>query len=157
MPIKPFMISSLTEEAYIFIFLSFQKAFDAKHYTEILLGAFKQHAPSVLINYPPQFTPNDQRDVMSVMATRWIFTCSSRYFLEKAMQLNKSSNTSYYHGVFDFALDFPGKIIFQKMSMYYYLSEINFFYPKLKVGTRVKLSAMVMFATVPICRIRSAR
>ena len=119
MPIKPFMISSLTEEAYIFIFLSFQKPFDAKHYTEILLGAFKQHAPGVLINYPPQFTPNDQRDVMSVMATRWIFSCSSRYFLEKVMQLNKSSNTSYYHSVFDFSLDFPGKIFkISKKTMY---------------------------------------
>ena len=80
MLIKPFIIDTLTEECYIYIYSAFLKPYDAKQYAEIILGAFKQHAPAVLINYPPQFNPNDQRDIMAVMATHWVFSCSSSNF-----------------------------------------------------------------------------
>ena len=83
---------------------------DAKEYAEIILAGFKQHAPSVLLNYPPQISTNDQRGVLSVIATRWVFSCGSRLFLEKALQLSQSLNktNAYYQSVFDFVLDFPG-------------------------------------------------
>ena len=80
---------------------------NAKKYTALILAGFKQHAANALLNYPPQFAPDDQRNTTSLLATRWLFACSSRHFLEKAVQL-KSSNP-YYHTVFDFPLDFPGK------------------------------------------------
>ena len=119
MLIKPFIIDTLTEECYIYIYSAFLKPYDAKQYAEIILGAFKQHAPAVLINYPPQFNPNDQRDIMAVMATHWVFSCSSRYFLEKVIEHNKIFNTTmaaiYYQSVFDFPLDFPGKLFFYRL------------------------------------------
>ena len=113
------MIDTLTEESFIFIYLAFQKPFDAKQYAEILLGAFKQHAPAVLINYPPQFNPNDQRGIMATMATNWIFSCSSRNFIEKVIAYNKSQ-ASYYQAVFDFPLDFAGNF-----SIFYCLIELK--------------------------------
>ena len=106
MPIKPFIIDTLSEECYIFIYSGFPKPYSIKQYTELLIGAFKQHAPSVLVNYPPDFNKNDQRDVMAVMATNWVFACSSRNFLDKVTKLNPSN--SYFQSVFDFPLDFPG-------------------------------------------------
>jgi hypothetical protein len=105
--LKPFIISSLTEECYIYIYLSLTKPLTTSNYTALILAGFKEHAASVLLNYPPQLSPNDQRNITSTLATRWLFACSSRHFLEKAIALNGSN--SYYQTVFDFPLDFPGK------------------------------------------------
>lgn len=106
---KPFIIDTLTEECFIYIYLGIKKPLNVELYSALVLAAFKQHAPNVLLNYPPQFSPDDQRNVTSVLATRWLFACSSRHFLEQAIKLN--STNSYYQSVFDFPLDFPGKII----------------------------------------------
>ena len=112
--LKPFMIDTLSEECYVYIFGSFGKPMDVKEYAEIILAGFKQHGPSVLINYPPQLDTSDQRGLVSVVATRWVFACGSRLFLEKAVQLSQSLNKTnkYYQSTFDFVLDFPGILFF---------------------------------------------
>ena len=106
--IKPFIIGTLTEECYIYINLGFPKPVGLTEYGELLTAAFKQNTLKVLTQYPPDFSSQDQRDLLSVMATNWVFACSSRRFLEKAFSYSRNPEQKFYHYVFDFTLDFPG-------------------------------------------------
>jgi carboxylesterase type B len=111
---KPFIIGSLPEECRIYIYITFLKQMTIQNYAEILLAAFKQYTPDLLKFYPPDYTKSDQRDALVKPSTRWIFSCSARKFIEKAMNLSKaneknsSNNKNYYLYAFDFPLDFDG-------------------------------------------------
>lgn len=106
--IKPFIIGTLTEECYIYINLGFPKPVGLSQYGELLTAAFKKNTLKVLTQYPPDFSTQDQRDLLSVMATNWVFACSSRQFLENAFNYSRDPEQKFYQYVFDFTLDFPG-------------------------------------------------
>jgi hypothetical protein len=75
----------------------------------------KTKAIKVLERFPPQLNNTDQRDLMSNVATKWVFTCSSRNFLENYMSHPRSNKNIYYMSIFDFPLDFNGKLCLNKM------------------------------------------
>lgn len=109
-PLKPFIIGTLSEECVIYIYLAWDKPMGSSLYVELMLAAFKQKSFEILKNFPPDLQSLDQRNLTAHVATDWVFSCSSRNFLETAFNIAQqagSSNT-YYHYVFDFHLDFPG-------------------------------------------------
>ncbi|CAF0914111.1 unnamed protein product [Didymodactylos carnosus] len=103
-PLKPLMIGTVTEEALLFIYEGWTKPLSATLYGELLVGAFGRRALEVIERYPPDGF-DDQRPILSVVATQWVFSCSTRLFLRKV--LVKSNSPSYYYA-FGFPLDFPG-------------------------------------------------
>jgi hypothetical protein len=103
-PLKPFMIGSLTEECVIYIYSAWTKPVPAKEYVEVIVGAMKQDSLKVLGRYPPQFNNTDQRVAMSTVSTQWVFSCSTRKFLETYMAHPRSAGNVYYMSVFDFPL-----------------------------------------------------
>jgi carboxylesterase type B len=113
---KPFIIGSLPEECQIYVYISFLKPVTVQNYAEILFAGFKERAYDLIKFYPPDFSRSDQRDSMVKVATRWIFSCSARRFIEKAMNWsnantksnNENNNNNYYLYAFDFPLDFDG-------------------------------------------------
>ena len=107
-PLKPFMIGTLTEECVIYIYSAWTKPVPVNEYVAVIVAAVKEDALKMLGYYPPQFNSSDQRDVMSVLATRWVFSCSTRKFLETYMSHPRSNDNIYYMSVFDFPLDFDG-------------------------------------------------
>ena len=107
-PLKPFMISSLTEECVLYVYGAWGKPINVEGYIAVVTAAYKQYALKVLERYPPEFNTTDQRYLMSFLATRWVFSCSSRYFLETYMSHPRSNNNVYYMSVFDYPLDFDG-------------------------------------------------
>lgn len=107
---KPFIIGTLTEECVIYIYSGFTKPINSLQYSELILASFKQKAPRILRKYPPNFVLQDQRDILTILATKWVFACSSRRFLENVLSFNKPGSNGYYHYVYDYPLDFQGKI-----------------------------------------------
>lgn len=108
--LKSFMIGTLTEECLIYINLGFTHPVGTSEYAELMLAGFKQHGVKVLNEYPPDFKKSDQRSILVDVATRWVFGCSTRNFLEKVYNATSAArvNTNYYYYVYDFPLDFPG-------------------------------------------------
>lgn len=107
-PIKPFIIGTLTEECYIYIFLTWNKPVSAKLYVELMVASFKQDALKVIGMYKPDTQSPDQRNLTASVATRWVFSCSGRNFLEKVVSSSSSTNNSYYLYAFDYPIDFTG-------------------------------------------------
>lgn len=109
--LKSFIMGSLTEECLIYINLGFKNPVGTSEYAGLMLAGFKQHGVKVLNEYPPDFKKNDQRSILSDVATRWIFGCSTRNFLEKTYNATNAAGintTNYYYYIYDFPLDFPG-------------------------------------------------
>lgn len=109
--VKPFIIGTLTEECYIYVYSILKNSMNSAIYTAAIIALFKQEGIKVLDHYPPKQT-SDQRDLTSQVTTIWVFSCSSRLFLENAIKANMNKNT-YYMYVFDYALDFDGWDQFQ--------------------------------------------
>ena len=107
-PLKPFILGTLTEECVNYIFAAWQKPVPTKEYVEVVVAALKQDSLKMLGHYPPETNTTDQRNVMSVMSTQWVFSCSSRKFFETYLNNPRSKNNIYYMYVFDYPLDFPG-------------------------------------------------
>jgi hypothetical protein len=121
--IKPFTLGSLREECVIYIYSSFLKPMSTLSYSELLAGMFKQDAPSVLAQYPPVPSSNDQRNVTTVLATNFVFSCPTRRFIEQALNWNtkSASNNKYFHYIFDFPLDFNGIYFYWFIFYSYYV------------------------------------
>jgi hypothetical protein len=80
-------------------------------YCGIFLAGFKQHSLKVIEQFPP-VAKEDNRNLLSQVSTRWIFSCSVRNFLEHMTKINLNKNeSSYYHYVFDYPLDFEGNLL----------------------------------------------
>jgi carboxylesterase type B len=107
---KPFIIGTLSEECYIYIYSAFTKPITTQFYLEIVTAAFKQHVIDTVKNFPPDFSKTDQRDLTSVLATDWVFACGSRNFLEQIYKSPASKGNNYFMNVFDYAVDFPGNL-----------------------------------------------
>jgi carboxylesterase type B len=104
---KPFILGTLPEECQIYIHLAFEKAVSVESFMEFLVAVFKKHWLDVFKFYPPDFSKTDQRDLMTIIGSRWVFGCSSRKFLEKAINRSKPINNKFLY-VFDYSLDFDG-------------------------------------------------
>ena len=102
--LKPFIISTLTEECVFYVYGAWGKPLGVKEYILIVTAAMKKNALKVLELYPPQLNTTDQRALMSYLATIWVFSCSSRNFLENYMSHPRSNKNIYYMSVFDFPL-----------------------------------------------------
>ncbi len=102
--LKPFIISTLTEECVLYVYGAWGKPLGVKEYLLIVTAAMKKNALKVLELYPPQLNTTDQRALMSYLATIWVFSCSSRNFLENYMSHPRSNKNIYYMSVFDFPL-----------------------------------------------------
>lgn len=96
-PLKPLIIGTLTEEAVFFIYEGWTKPVPATTYIEVALAAFGKNAFKVLERFPP--SGEDQRLLLSRIATQWVFACSNRAFARKAAS---------YSYVFGYPLDFDG-------------------------------------------------
>ncbi|UJR32516.1 hypothetical protein I4U23_019978 [Adineta vaga] len=97
-PLKPMMIGTLTEEAVFYIYEAWSTPISIPLYVEILLFTFHENAFKVLERYPPT-SSNDQRALISRLATEWVFACPTRVYSRKAAS---------YSYVFGFPLDFDG-------------------------------------------------
>jgi carboxylesterase type B len=107
-PLKPIILGSMTEECVNYIFEAWQKPVPTKEYIAVITAALKEYAPLLLTKYPPEKNTTDQRNLMTVFATRWVFSCSSRQFFETYITNSKSGENDNYLYVFDFPFDFPG-------------------------------------------------
>lgn len=107
-PLKPIILGSMTEECVNYIFAAWGKPVPTKEYIAVITAALKEYAPLLLTKYPPEKNTTDQRNLMSVFATRWVFSCSSRQFFETYITNSKSGENDNYMYVFDFPFDFPG-------------------------------------------------
>ena len=97
-PLKPLVIGTLTEEAVFYIYEAWTKPVTLSAYAEVLAFTFHEKAAKVLEHYPPTEL-DDQRPVMSRLATHWVFACSTRVYARKVAS---------YSYVFGFPLDFNG-------------------------------------------------
>lgn len=97
-PLKPLVIGTLTEEAVFYIYEAWAKPVTLSVYVEVLAFTFHEKAAKVLEHYPPTEV-DDQRPLMSRLATHWVFACSTRVYARKAAS---------YSYVFGFPLDFNG-------------------------------------------------
>lgn len=97
-PLKPMVIGTLTEEAVFYIYEAWTKPVTISSYMEVLAFTFHEKAVKVLERYPPTEV-DDQRPLMSRLATHWVFACSTRVYARKAAS---------YSYVFGFPLDFDG-------------------------------------------------
>jgi carboxylesterase type B len=101
---KPLMMGSVTEETRIFIYEAYNKSLSALEYGLALTLTFPRSILSVLAMYPPTSAP-DQRDVLQVPATDFIFTCCTRNFSQNVVKQNGGRVWTY---VYDHAFSFPG-------------------------------------------------
>jgi carboxylesterase type B len=106
--LKPFMLGTLTEEAWIFINLVWPKGMTTVDYVTLMLAGFKNDGLKVIEKYKPDISQKYQTNLTSTVATKWIFACSSRRFIEKIILSNQTSSNNYYLYAFDYPLDFPG-------------------------------------------------
>ena len=107
-PLKPFIIGTLTEECIISVYKEWTKPISKEAYLIVMYATLKGAALKVFDHYPPQSNSTDQRNLLSEFATRWIFSCSTRKFIETYMSYTRSNNNTYYLYVFDYPLDFDG-------------------------------------------------
>lgn len=106
--LKPFMIGTLTEECILSIYNEWKEPMSEYAYVSVMTVTLKGAAHKVLDEYPPQKNSTDQRNLMAEFTTRWVFSCSSRQFLEAYISNSLSIDNIYYMYVFDFPLDFDG-------------------------------------------------
>ncbi|CAF3202849.1 unnamed protein product [Rotaria socialis] len=97
-PMKPLVIGTLTEEAIFYVYEGWTQPITLSLYIEIILFTFHEHAFKVLERYPPSEL-DDQRPLISKIATQWVFACPTRIYARKAAS---------YSYVFGFPLDFDG-------------------------------------------------
>ncbi|CAF4280551.1 unnamed protein product, partial [Adineta steineri] len=95
-PLKPIIIGTLTEEAVFYIYEAWAQPITIPQYMEILTFTFHENALKVFERYPPREL-DDQRALVSVLATQWVFACPTRVYARKA---------ATYSYVFGFPLDF---------------------------------------------------
>lgn len=107
-PLKPFILGTLTEECVNYIYAAWTKPVSTKEYIEVITGSLKEDAVKAFTKYAPEKNTTDQRSLMSVFATRWVFSCSSRQFIDTYLTNSKSNENAYYMYVFDFPFDFGG-------------------------------------------------
>lgn len=96
-PLKELIVGTLTEEAVFFIYEGWTKPVSDTTYAEVVTAAFGKNALKVLQRFPP--SGQDQRPLLSHLATEWVFACSNRVFARKA--------ASYVYA-FGYPLDFDG-------------------------------------------------
>ncbi|CAF4835161.1 unnamed protein product [Rotaria sp. Silwood1] len=94
-PLKPLIIGTVIEESLDFVYGTWQKPLSPSEYIGIGLIIFRENAFKVLKQYPPD-SSDDQRPLLSRVATQWVFACSTRVFARKA--------ASYYY-VFSYPFD----------------------------------------------------
>ena len=94
----------------MYVYGAWGKPLGIREYILIVTAAMKKNALKVLELYPPELNVTDQRALMSYLATIWVFSCSSRNFLENYMSNPRSYNNVYYMSVFDFPL---GEVYFE--------------------------------------------
>ena len=99
----------------LYVYGGWSKPVSIKEYLLVITAAMKTKAIKVLERFPPELNNTDPRDLMSNVATKWVFTCSSRNFLENYMSHPRSNKNIKYMSIFDFPLDFNGKLCLNKM------------------------------------------
>ncbi|KAI3383970.1 hypothetical protein SNEBB_006878 [Seison nebaliae] len=98
--LPPILMGSLTEECVLFIYSAWNTSVSLATYLEIMAGSFGEKAIDVMNKYPP-FQLNDERPVLSSMATDWVFSCATRYLAQ-----NASKVVPVYRYLFDHAISF---------------------------------------------------
>ena len=98
-PLKPLLIGTLTEEAVLYIYGGWSQPITLSQYIELGIISFQEKMFEVLERYPPE-GDEDQRPVVSRIATQWVFACSTRFYARQAGAL--------YSYVFGYPLDFNG-------------------------------------------------
>jgi hypothetical protein len=104
--LKSLIIGSTTEESIINIYDAYTNPIDGMDYIAVIFLAFQADSFQVLAKYPVLWNNTDQRYQISELETRYIFSCSSRKFLEIYISLSKNTNNYMY--IFDFPLDYNG-------------------------------------------------
>ena len=82
-PLKPLMIGTVLNEGTLFIYKKWSQALSPTTYAEVGLAFFGKRFFQVLDRFPP-VGPGDQRDLLSQVATEWVFACSTRIFARHA-------------------------------------------------------------------------
>lgn len=102
------IVGTMTGECYKFVYDVFRDPLSTVEYIGIIGAAFKKESLSIFAEYPPDLAASDQRELLTKVCTRWIFSCGSRYFLENAQHWYKRKPTQAFQYAFDFPLDIAG-------------------------------------------------
>ncbi|EGC40157.1 hypothetical protein DICPUDRAFT_146986 [Dictyostelium purpureum] len=98
----PMIVGTVSEEALLFIYQASPKNVSATSYKLAIDLIFLDHEHTIEENYPP-IKDQDNRPVLSVLGTNYIFVCPTRYALEKMM---KYKQTPIYYYQFSHVLSF---------------------------------------------------
>lgn len=82
-PLKPLITGTVNDEGVYFIYKQWDKPVSPILYAEIGLAIFREKALKVGERYPPVLG-QDQRPLLSKIATQWVFACPTRIFARKA-------------------------------------------------------------------------
>ncbi|CAF1357557.1 unnamed protein product [Rotaria sordida] len=99
-PCKPLIIGTMTEEALSYIYDAFLQPIPPSQYSLVGTKLFGSKFPEVVKRYPAQGL-DDQRPLLSRLATQWVFACPTRIFARKV---------AAYSYVFGYPLDTRGLI-----------------------------------------------
>ena len=101
------IMGTLPEETLLYVYKNLKNEVDIFELFELLIVTFKFNAYNVIYYFDPEVL-GDQRDMYSTIISEWLFSCSIRNFLEKALSYNKSPLNFYYLYLFEFSFDFQG-------------------------------------------------
>jgi carboxylesterase type B len=80
----PVMIGTVSEEALLFIYKADpNKKINDAEYIAALGYLFTSDAAKVLVEYPPTPIVGDKRPALGVLGTDYIFTCPTRYVMNR--------------------------------------------------------------------------
>ncbi|KAJ8046654.1 Crystal protein [Holothuria leucospilota] len=98
---KPIMLGSLTEEARLYVNGLFDKPVPSLLYTLFLTILVPEKGNIIMQQYPADNSNSDQRDLISQIATDYIFECP---VLHVAKEIFERGQDDVYHYVFDQAV-----------------------------------------------------
>jgi carboxylesterase type B len=101
---KAIIIGTTTEESIAAVFSLVKNPMNTNDLYGYLIFIFKQNFSKFLAAFELD-SDSDKRNMLSKVVTHFVYTCSSRSFLDKYLKL---SSYSAYLYVFDFSLDYDG-------------------------------------------------
>lgn len=101
---KPLIIGTTSEETRIYIYEAWKKRVTTPEYALVVATVSPTHVVEILYEYPPD-DPTDERDNLALLATDFVFVCSTRHVTRAAL---KKNTTDVWLYLYDHAFSFPG-------------------------------------------------
>ncbi|KCV70550.1 hypothetical protein H696_02896 [Fonticula alba] len=102
----PVIMGTTADEVKLYIHMAWPNPVSAAEYRAAMRVLFKGNATEVLAEYPP--VSGDNRSVMSVVGTHYVFSCPQRKFSRGLAAAGLAGPNSVFHYIHDQAWSFPG-------------------------------------------------